>query len=117
MTTAQDPIPQQEPLFLVPPLPTPTGPQKKALARWHVAVLIVGVPLFAFLSCVGANTVAHWYINDAPAARAQTAATSKPKPHKSKPAGPRYNLAGYRSAITGPEEQAFASRQVMWPHL
>jgi hypothetical protein len=110
MTTAQDPIPQQEPLFLIPPPPTPTGPQKKKkFAPWHWLVLIGLGLAVAFLVAVGAYTVTTHVFKDAPSAQAQTAATSKPKPHKSKPAGPRYNLAGYRSAITGPEEQAFAS--------
>jgi hypothetical protein len=108
MTTAQDKIPalpgELDSLFR-PAKQEPPKPAKRKLVWWHVAIYVVGVPILAFLSCVGANTVVHWWIKDRPAA--QTAATGKPTPHK--PAGPRYNLAGYHSAITGPEEQAFAS--------
>lgn len=72
-------------------------------------MLAIGVPILAFLSCVGANTVAHWYIDAQPTAQASTTATHKPKPHKTTPAAPKYNLPGYQSAISGPVEKAFAS--------
>lgn len=108
MTLTQN-NPQQEPPFTLAPAPAPPKPERKKLTGWHIAVLAVGTPVIAFLSCVGANTVAHWFIHDAPAAHAETTATHKPKPHKSKPAAPRYNLPGYRSAISGPVEKAFAS--------
>jgi len=106
MTTAQD---QQEPLFLLPPQPTPQKPERKKLAPWHWAVLVVGVPVIAFLSCVGANSVAHWWIGDTSAAHASAVASHEPAPHKSKPPKPAYDLAGYQSALTGPHEHTFAS--------
>jgi len=113
MTTAQDKIPalpgELDSLFRPTGQEPPKPPKRKTWKPWHIAVMAVGVPVVALLSSVGANTVAHWYINAAPSAQAQTAATGKPKPHKTTPSAPRYNLAGYRSAITGPEEQAFAS--------
>lgn len=95
--------PQQEPLFNLAPQPTPP---KKKLAGWHITVLAIGVPVIAFLSCVGGNMVAHWALSNPPAAKA--AATHKLTPHKSKPAPPKYDFARYQSAITGPEENAFA---------
>jgi hypothetical protein len=108
MTLIQD-NPQQEPLFTLAPPPASPKPERNKLRPWHIAVLIVGIPIIAFLSCVGANAVAHWFIGDTPAAHAETTATHKPKPHNSNPAAPRYNLPGYRSAISGPVEKAFAS--------
>lgn len=107
MTTAKDEIPVQDPLFLLPPPPGP-GPERKKLAQWHIAVLIVGVPILAFLSCVGANTVAHHFI-DAPAVKASdTAATHKAKASPRPTAtGPHYDLAGYREVLNGTQAQAF----------
>jgi hypothetical protein len=107
MTTARDELPAQEPLFLIPP-PAPK-PERNRFKPWHWAVLIVGVPVITFLTCVGANTVTHWWIGDTPSAHASTVASHKPKPLKSKPAAPRYNLPGYQSAVSGPVEKAFAS--------
>jgi hypothetical protein len=103
MTTAKD-IPVQDSLFLLPP-PAPK-PERRHWRPWHWAVMIVGVPVIAFLSCLGANDVAHWAI-DAPAAHASTTAIHKPKPHKPKP--PAYDLAGYQSAVDGSQAQAFKS--------
>ena len=108
MTLIQD-NPQQEPLFTLAPPPLAPKPGRKKYAPWHWAVMIAGVPLLAFLSCVGANTVVNWWLVDAPPAHASAVASHKPKDHKSKPPGPRYDLAGFRSAVTGPEEHAFAS--------
>jgi hypothetical protein len=103
MTTAKDEIPVQEPLFLLPP-PAPK-PERKKLAGWHIAVLAVGVPIIVALTCIGANTVAHWWIGNPPMAHASAKAshTATPKPT------PSYDLAGYRAAITGPAKLAFAS--------
>ncbi len=109
MTLIQDPNPIQEPLFTLAPPPTPPKPERKKLAGWHLAVLIVGVPILAFLSCVGANTVVNWWLVDAPPAHASATASHEPTPHKSKPAAPKYDLAGYRSATTGARQQAFVS--------
>ena len=109
MTTAPDKLPQEEPLFLIGPPPASPKPKQKKLAAWHWAVLIIGVPIIAFLSCVGANTVAHWWIGNPPAVRASATADHKPKPPKSNPVPPRYNLPGYQSAVSGPVEKAFTS--------
>jgi hypothetical protein len=55
---------------------------------------------------LGAYTQAQWFKGSPSVAQASAVATHKPTPHKSKPA---YDLAGYRSAITGPAMLAFAS--------
>jgi hypothetical protein len=108
MITAQDKAPalpaELDSLFR--PRSTPAPPRKK-YSRWHVATLIIGVPVIAFLSCVGANTVVNWWLVDAPAAQASATATQKAKADK--PKAPAYNLPGFRSAITGTEKQALAS--------
>jgi hypothetical protein len=110
MTTAQDKAPglpgELDSLFR--PQVSPMPPKRK-LARWHLATLIVGVPLLAFLSCVGANTVVNWWLVDAPTVHASATATHKAKAHKTAPAAPAYDLPGYRSAISGQVEKAFAS--------
>jgi hypothetical protein len=108
MTLIQD-NPQQEPLFTLPPPPPAPKPERNKLKPWHWVALIIGVPIVAALTCIGANTVAHWWIGNTPTAAASTAATHEPTPHKSTPAAPRYNLPGYQSAIDGPVEKAFAS--------
>jgi hypothetical protein len=109
MTTAKDDIPVQDALFLVSP-PTPKGPEHKRWQPWHIAVMTVGVPLVAFLSAVGANTVSHWWLVDALPAHTSATASASPNVKKTKaPEPPRYDLAGFRSATTGPAERAFAS--------
>jgi hypothetical protein len=62
-----------------------------------------------FLVAVGANTVAHHFIDGPRAVRASAVATGEPKAHESNTPKPAYNLPGYRSAITGAESQAFVS--------
>lgn len=98
---------------VLPPVDVSSAPwpdKPKKLAPWHVATLIVGVPIIAFLSCVGANTVAHHFI-DTPAVKASATAAHRqtPKPHHTKPPAPAYNLAGYQAAISGTEEQSLVT--------
>lgn len=108
MTLIQD-NPQQEPLFTLAPPPAPPRPERKKLAGWHIAVLVIGIPVIGFFTALGADTFAHHWIDAQPTAQAVTTATHKPTPHKTKPSRPKYNLAGYRSATTGAREQAFVS--------
>ena len=83
---------------------------------WHWAVVVVGGPLIAYLVAVGAWTNATWiqgglssHASPAPAASSlPTAGPAKPDAPKAAPA-PTYDLAGYLTAIRGPEEHAFAS--------
>jgi hypothetical protein len=108
MTLIQD-NPQQEPLFTLAPPPTSPKPERNKLKPWHIAVLIVGVPVFAFLSCVGANTVAHWFIHDAPAVKASGTVATHKASAKPTPTGPHYDIAGYRAALNGSTAQAFVN--------
>jgi hypothetical protein len=69
-------------------------------------------PFVILFVMVGAYTCTKWLLGDPLAPFASVAATHKPEAHKThtpKPQPPAYNLAGYRSAITGPEEKAFAA--------
>jgi hypothetical protein len=52
MTTAKDELPVQDALFLAPPKPER---EPKKFKPWHWVALGIGVPVIAFLSCVGAN--------------------------------------------------------------
>jgi hypothetical protein len=111
MTTAPDGLPpqpgRQEALFLAPPAAQAgPWPERRKLARWHIATLMIGGPIVAFFTAIGANTFAHHFIDGPPAAHVPAVADHKPEAHKAKPA---YDLAGYRSAISGPERRAFTS--------
>jgi hypothetical protein len=69
-------------------------------------VLIIGIPVIAFFAAIGAYTSTKFVFRDRPA---QLSAAPSHTPHSPRPSTPTYDLAGYRSAIGGPDEQAFAS--------
>jgi len=81
-------------------------PQRKKLSPWQLAVLIIGVPLIAFFAAIGAYTSTKFVFRDPPA---HLSTSPSHTPSSPKPSTPTYDLASYRSAIGGPEEQAFAS--------
>jgi hypothetical protein len=99
MVTVHD---QQEPLWLLPPDPPTT---KRKFAPWHIVTLVVGVPILATLSAIGANTVAHHFI-DVPAARASANTAHKASARPTRTA-PQYDLAQYRSVLNGSDAQRF----------
>jgi hypothetical protein len=85
----------------------PKKPQRK-LAPWHWVALIIGVPIVATLTAIGAYTTASWAFNDPPAVI--KLATAKPTPtHHTQPPTPTYDIAGYKSAVSGSDEQAFVT--------
>jgi hypothetical protein len=108
--TPPDGSPQLAPAFLPPPAEiTPAArwpPKRNKLSPWHLAALIVGVPVIAFFAAIGAYTSTKFVFRDPPG---QLPAAPSHTPHSPRPSTPAYSLAGYRSAIGGPEEQAFAS--------
>jgi hypothetical protein len=108
--TPPDGSPQLAPAFLPPPAEIASAgrwpPKRKKLSPWQLAALITGVPVIAFFAAIGAYTSTKFVFRDP---SAQAPAVPSHKPHSPKPSTPAYNLAGYRSAIGGPEEQAFAS--------
>jgi hypothetical protein len=102
-----------EPPFLPPvELPAvqlwqPKKPQHK-LSPWHWAAIILLAPFLILFTAVGAYTCAAWAFNDRPAVI--KLATSKPTPtHHTQPPTPTqsYDLAGYKAAVSGSDEQAF----------
>jgi hypothetical protein len=108
--TPSDGSPQLAPAFLPPPAAITSAarwpPKRKKLSPWQLAALIIGVPVIAFFTAIGAYTSTKFVFHDPPA-RLPTAPSHTP--HSLRPSTPTYDLAGYRSAIGGPEEQAFAS--------
>jgi hypothetical protein len=108
--TPPDGSPQLAPAFLPPPAEITSAarrsPPGKKLSPWQLAALIIGVPAIAFFTTVGAYASTTFVFRDPPA---QPSAAPSPTPHSAPPATPAYDLAGYRSAIGGSEEQAFAS--------
>jgi hypothetical protein len=108
--TPPDGSPQLASAFLPPPAEIASAarwpPQRKKLSPWQLAVLIIGVPLIALLAAIGAYTSTKFVFRDPPA---RPSASPSHTPSSPKPLTPTYDLAGYRSAIGGPEEQAFAS--------
>jgi hypothetical protein len=96
----------------------PTPPELPAVHMWqpkkrkgmqpgHWALIALAALPLAFLVSVGAYTVARPAFSGH---SSSAAATTKPTVrHSAKPAGPVYNLAGYRSTISGPEAQAFVT--------
>jgi len=108
--TPPDGSPQLAPAFLPPPAEIPPAarmpPQRKKLSPWQLAALIIGVPVIAFCAAVGAYTSTTFVFRDPPA---RLPAAPSHTPHSPTPSAPAYDLAGYRSAIGGPEAQAFAS--------
>jgi hypothetical protein len=108
--TPPDGSPQLAPAFLPPPAEiTPAArmpPQRTKLSPWQLAALIIGVPVIAFCAAIGAYTSTTFVFRDPPA---RLPAAPSHTPHSPTPSAPAYDLAGYRSAIGGPEEQAFAS--------
>jgi hypothetical protein len=108
--TPPDGSPHLAPAFLPPPPEIAPAvrmpPQRKKLSPWQLATLIMGVPVIAFFAAVGAYTSTTFVFRDPPA---RPLAAPSHTPHSPTPSTPAYDLAGYRSAIGGPEEQAFAS--------
>ena len=108
--TPPDGSPQLAPAFLPPPAEiTPAArwpPKSRKLSPWHLATLVIVVPVIAFFSAIGAYTSTNFVFRDPPV---HTPAAPSRTPHSPGPSAPAYDLAGYRSAIGGPEEQAFAS--------
>jgi len=108
--TPPDGSPQLAPAFLPPPAEITSAarwpPKRKKLSPWQLAALIIGVPAIAFFTAIGAYTSTKFVVRDPPA---RPSAAPSHTPHSPKPSTPTYDLAGYRSAIGGPEEQAFAS--------
>jgi hypothetical protein len=102
--------PQPAPAFLPPPAEITSAvrwpPKRRKLGAWQLATLVIGVPVIAFFAAVGAYTSTKFVFRDPPAH--MQAAMSR-TPHSLRPSAPAYDLAGYRSAVGGPEEQAFAS--------
>jgi hypothetical protein len=85
----------------------PKKPQHK-LAPWHWVALIIGVPIVATLTAIGAYTTASWAFNDPPAV--SKLATAKPTPTHPTPAPKQtYDLAGFKAAVDGSDEQAFVT--------
>jgi hypothetical protein len=108
MTTAKDEILVQEPLWFAPP----PAPQRKRWRLWHYVAVIIAAPVLLWLFGLGAYTQAQWLKGSHVAQASTTAsptASHSPTPHATSPAPPRYNLAGYQSAASGPVERAFAS--------
>jgi hypothetical protein len=90
----------------------PKKPQRK-LSGWHIVALALGVLVIATFTAIGAYTTASWAFNDPPAAI--KLATSKPTPtqgaraHHTPPPTPAYDLAGYKAAVSGSDEQTFVT--------
>src|SRR6266487_3747772 len=97
---------------LLPPVDISTAPwpERHKLKPWHIATLTVGVPVIAFLSGVGANTIADHYINASSASPAATVSLSPAHSARPTPAPtPTYNLSGYRAVLNGTTAQAFVN--------
>jgi hypothetical protein len=87
----------------------PKKPQRK-LTAWHIVALALGVPVIATFTAIGAYTSATWVFNDPPAV--SNLATAKPTPtptHHTQPPTPTYDLAGYKAAVSGSDEQTFVT--------
>jgi hypothetical protein len=86
---------------------------RKGLAPWHWVALIIGVPIIATLTAIGAYTSAKWVFHDPPAviklATASPTPTASIKPHATQKPAPSYDLARYKTVVDGPNEQAFVS--------
>src|SRR5262245_28623257 len=107
--TPPDGSPHLAPAFLPPPAEITSArwpPKRKKPSPWQLAVLIIGIPVIAFFAAIGAYTSTKFVFRDPPA---QLSAAPPHTQHSPRPSTPTYDLAGYRSAIGGPEEQAFAS--------
>jgi hypothetical protein len=108
--TPSDGSPQLAPAFLPPPAEITSAarwpPKRKKLSPWQLAALITGVPVIAFFTAIGAYTSTKFVFRDPPP---RLPAALSHTPHSPRPSTPTYDLADYRSAIDGPEEQAFAS--------
>jgi hypothetical protein len=77
---------------------------------WHYMAFGLGLAIVAPLTCIGANTVAHWAIDPAPTAVKSvvpTDPTHKPKPHPKPTPTPTFDLAGYKATVSGSDERAF----------
>jgi hypothetical protein len=90
-----------------------TAPQPaiKRLPWWQYALLSLAALIFIPLAMIGANTVAHHYI-DPPLTAATIQHTHKPTNNTHTPKAaptPTYDLAGFQSALNGPEAQAFTA--------
>ncbi len=104
-----DEHPQLAPSFL-PPVEVPVVLQpKRNHPPWLPWLVIALAPIVAVCTAVGAYTMAQAVLTASHprVAATETAHTQAAKPHHTDPPKPAYNLAGYQTAISGPEEQAF----------
>jgi hypothetical protein len=80
---------------------------------WHYVALGLGVAIVAPLTFIGAATVGHWWFAPEPTAAATTINLNQSaKRHETQPTPtptptPTYDLAGYKAAVSGSDEQAF----------
>jgi hypothetical protein len=88
----------------------PKKPQRK-LRGWHIAILVIGVPIIASLTAIGAYTLTGWAFKDPPSVIHLATAKPTPKPtnKQHKPPKPAYDLAGYKATVDGSDEQTFVT--------
>ena len=101
--------PQFAPPFL-PPVEVPAAPHPRhRYPPWLPWLAIDLAPVVAICTAVGAYTMAKAVVrSSAPRVVAtNTAHTQAAKPRHTDPPKPAYDLAGYQTAISGPQEQAF----------
>jgi hypothetical protein len=86
-------------------------PKRPGWAWWHYVVMAVFGPMVLALVVIGADTAAHHFAGGAAAPAVTAVAKPAPRPaaHRPRPTVPGRDLAGYRAAITGTQEQAFVS--------
>jgi hypothetical protein len=100
MTTVHEPQREPPPVELpAVQLWHPKKPQHK-LTAWQWVALIIGVPIIALFTAIGAYTSAQWAFHDSAVvtlATATPAHTAAGKPRHTQPPAPAYNLAGYQS--------------------
>jgi hypothetical protein len=102
---------------LAPPFPAPfevpvdTQQPKRKYPPWLPWLVIALAPVVAVCTAVGAYTMAHAVVRSthAPRISATEAAHTHAAVHLADPPAPTYDLAGYQSMITGPQEQAFVA--------
>jgi hypothetical protein len=105
MTTIKD-----GPVYDISTAPRPTV---RRWQWWHYAAIAAIVVIVAPLTCIGAYTVGSWIFNDPPSVVNLATANAKPtptaKPRHTQPPTPTYDLAGYKAAVSGSDEQAFVT--------
>jgi len=95
------------PTFLPPVEGAPAPKPERSYPRCIPWLAIALTPVVAVCTAVGAYTIAHGVIRSTAPCVAATEFAHKRVVHLKDSPSPRYNLAGYQTAISGSDEQAF----------